>query len=176
MKNFDATSQKFSWNYPSGHRLLHSPSLVAVGLSVGYWTWPPIGWHHSFVIGWSKDWLGLPSAPLHYGLTWPEGIPTVFQTPVTVPLHCTCLQLGLCKGTVKESTVVSRGRLLHNSLNRYHAEFSLTCLSPHSLIKQRKCQHTIIEAALLARNYKIKQSNGTLSQFCTLHNHGPTHW
>ena len=59
MKNFDATSKKFSWPYPSGHRLLHSPSLVAVGLSVGL--------HHSFVIGWSKHRLGLPSAPLHYG-------------------------------------------------------------------------------------------------------------
>ena len=35
------------------------------GLSVGYETWPPIGWRHSFVIGWSKDRLGLPSAPLH---------------------------------------------------------------------------------------------------------------
>ena len=43
--------------------LLHSPSLVAVGLSVGYETWPPIGWHHAFVIGWSKYRLGLPSAP-----------------------------------------------------------------------------------------------------------------
>ena len=115
MKNFYATSKKFSWPYPSGHRVLHSPSLVAVGLSVG--------WHHSFVIGWSKDRLGLPSAPLHYGLKWPVGIPTVFQTPVTVPLHCNCLPLGLCKGTVKESTVVSHVRLLHNSLNRYHAEF-----------------------------------------------------
>ena len=60
MKNFDANSKKFTWPYPS---------LVAVGLSVGYETWPPIGWHHPFVIGWSKDRLGLPSAPLHYGLT-----------------------------------------------------------------------------------------------------------
>ena len=50
-------------------RLIHSPSLVAVGLSVGYETWPPIGWHHDFVIGWSKYRFGLPSAPLHYGLT-----------------------------------------------------------------------------------------------------------
>ena len=124
MKNFDATSKKFSWPYPSGHRLLHSPSVVAVGLSVSILkTWPQIGWHHSFVIGWSKDRLGLPSAPLHYRLKWPMGIPTVFQTPLTVPLHCNCLPLGLCKGTVKESTVVSHGRLLHNSLNRYHAEF-----------------------------------------------------
>ena len=68
-------------------RLLHSLSLVAIGLSVGKETWPPIGWHHPFVIGWSKYRLGLPSAPLHYGLMWPVGIPTLFQTPVTVPLH-----------------------------------------------------------------------------------------
>ena len=32
-------------------RLLHSPSLVATGLSVGYETWPPIGWHRAFMIG-----------------------------------------------------------------------------------------------------------------------------
>ena len=39
------------------------------------------------VIGWSKFRSGFPSAPLHYGLTWPVGIPIVFQTPVTAPLH-----------------------------------------------------------------------------------------
>ena len=72
----------------SSARLLQSPSLVAIGLSVGHETWPPVGWHHPFVIGLSKYRLGLPSAPMHYGLTWPVGIPTVFQTPVTVPLHC----------------------------------------------------------------------------------------
>ena len=42
------------------------------------------------------DWLfnyrlGLPSATLHFGFTWPMGIPTIFQTPMTVlgtvPLH-----------------------------------------------------------------------------------------
>ena len=100
-------------------RLLHSPNLVAIGLSVGYETWPPIGWHHPFVIGWSKYSLGLPNAPLHYGLSWPVGILTVFQTPVTVPLHspngrqATCLPLGLCKGTVKESTAA------HNRLESW---------------------------------------------------------
>ena len=41
-------------------RLLHSSSLVAVGLSVGCETWPPIYWHHPFVIGCSKYRLGLP--------------------------------------------------------------------------------------------------------------------
>ena len=90
-------------------RQRHSPSLLAIGLSsVGYETWPPIGWHHPFVIDWSEYRLGLPSAPLHYGLMWPVGIPTIFQIPVTVSLHCPnvmqCLTLGLCKGTVKESS------------------------------------------------------------------------
>ena len=39
------------------------------------------------MIVWSKYRLGLPIPPLHYGLMWPGGIPTIFQTPVTVPLH-----------------------------------------------------------------------------------------
>ena len=82
-------------------RLLDSPNLVVMGrLSVGYKTMPPIGWHHPFVIGWYKYKLGLPRTPLYYGLTWPVGIPTIFQPPVTV-------HLVLCKGTVKESTTSS---------------------------------------------------------------------
>ena len=97
-------------NYLLG-RLLNSPSLVAIGLSVGYETWPPIGWHHAFVIDWSKYRLGLPSAPLHYGLTWPVGILTIFQTPVTVPLYSLNARhfgrqmpaVGLCMGTVKST-------------------------------------------------------------------------
>ena len=36
---------------PGVCRLLHSPSLVVIGLYVGYETWPGIGWHHPFVIG-----------------------------------------------------------------------------------------------------------------------------
>ena len=75
------------WSNGCNIRLFHSPSLVVIGLSVGYETWPPISWLHDFVICWSKYRLGLPSAPLHYGLTWPAGIPTVFQTPVTVTLQ-----------------------------------------------------------------------------------------
>ena len=81
------------------NRLLHNSSLVAIRLSVGYETWPPIGWHHPFVIGWFEYRLGLPSAPLHYGLIWPEGIPTV------LPPYCHWQPLRLFKGTVKESTV-----------------------------------------------------------------------
>ena len=46
------------------------------------------------LIGWSKYRRGLPSTPLHYGLTWPVGIPIIFlnnsyrfSDPVIVPLH-----------------------------------------------------------------------------------------
>ena len=70
-------------------RLLHSPSLVAIGLSAGHVR------HGLQLVGITPLWLvglkidgGLPSAPLHYGFTWPVGIPTVLQIPVTVPLHC----------------------------------------------------------------------------------------
>ena len=79
--------------YHNHMRLLHSPSLVAIGLSVGYETRPPIGWHHAFMIGWSKDRLRLPCDPLHYGFMWPVGI---FR-PQWQPL-------GQCKRTVKAST------------------------------------------------------------------------
>ena len=40
-------------------RLLHSPSLVTVQLSVGYETWHTIGWHHPFVNGWFRYRSGL---------------------------------------------------------------------------------------------------------------------
>ena len=43
----------------------------------------PNGWHHPFVIGWSKYQLRLPDC----GLMWPVGISTVFQRSLTVPLH-----------------------------------------------------------------------------------------
>ena len=64
-------------------------------------------WLASPFCDWPKYRLGWPSSPLHYGFTWPVGIPTDFQTPGTVPLHNPtagkCLPLGLCKGNVKES-------------------------------------------------------------------------
>ena len=92
--------ENIKWTHP---RLLHSPKLVVIWLSVGYEIWPPIGCHRPFVIGWSKYRVGLLSAPLHYGLTPPAGIFTVFQ-PRWQPF-CTalttgkCLLLGLCKGS-----------------------------------------------------------------------------
>ena len=63
-------------------RLLRSPIPVAI-LSIRYETWPPIGWHHPFVIGLSK----YSHSSLSCGLTWPVGMTTVFQRPLTMPLH-----------------------------------------------------------------------------------------
>ena len=45
--------------------LLHSPSLMAGGLSEGYETWPC-----SFVIGWSKYRLGNASFTMNFGPMW----------------------------------------------------------------------------------------------------------
>ena len=90
--------------------LLHSPSMVALGLSVRYETWPPIGCFADSVIGWSIYSPGNTSHQMHYGLTWPVGISTGFQTPLTVSLHSLTAgklpAVRLCKGTVKESTVL----------------------------------------------------------------------
>ena len=85
-------------------RLLHSQSLVALGLSMRYETWPPNGWHHPFV---SKYWWGL----MHCGLKWPVGICTFCQKPLTVPLHSPNGRwIGPCKETVnvKESNPYPR--------------------------------------------------------------------
>ena len=72
---------------PASYRLLHSPSLVALGLSVGYETWPPTGWHHALVIGWSKYRLELPQPKWILGShNWWE-FPPFLQRPLTVPLH-----------------------------------------------------------------------------------------
>ena len=67
-------------------RLLHSHTPMAVGLAVGYKIWPLIGWHHLFLIGWSKYRLVLPQ------LRCIEGHVTCgnfnhFRRPLTVPLH-----------------------------------------------------------------------------------------
>ena len=126
--------------------------------------WPQIGWHHSFVIGWSKDRLELPSAPLHYGLKWRVGIPTVFQTAVTVPLHCNCLPLGLCKGTVKESIVVTHAR----------AEAGGKLASPQIIT----CVHTCAVAERRRSGSKIRSArNGSNTQFAASASkpHAPNH-
>ena len=79
-------------------RLLHSLSLVAVGLSVGYKTWSTISWHWHIAFAWSKYRFRNASVAMESWLTWPVRI---FQRPLTVPLHSNngnpvCLSSRLC--------------------------------------------------------------------------------
>ena len=88
---------------------------MVIGLSVGCEIWPPIGWHHPFVICWSRYRLGLsqlqcivgPHDQLEFhlfsrSLTFP--LP---RAPCTALMEGKCLPLGLCKETVKLS--ISKG-------------------------------------------------------------------
>ena len=77
-------------------RLLHIPSMVAVGLSVGYDTCALFGWHHLFVIRWD--------CVIQKALwTHTRGH---CQSPCTALPTGICLSLGLCKETMKESTAM----------------------------------------------------------------------
>ena len=75
-----------------GVRLIHSPSLVAVRLWVGYDTWTPIGWHHAFVIGLFSYRLGLPQFAVQCGLMWLLGISVFYRGHRQSP--CTALMAG----------------------------------------------------------------------------------
>ena len=97
---------------PQWVKLLHGLSLVAVGLSVGYKTWPPIGWHRHFVIGWFKYRLWLPQSQCILGSSdrW-EFIP--FSKPTNIPLvqswrRAICLSWGLYTETVIASSPVCK--------------------------------------------------------------------
>ena len=52
MKPRSMLSMLYTMGRTPQSRLLHSSNLVAIRLPVGYETWPPIGWHHTFF-----DWL-----------------------------------------------------------------------------------------------------------------------
>ena len=70
-------------------RLLHSLSLVAVGLSEGYETWSPNSRRHAFVIVWSTYRLFclVPDCPIALWAHMTSGNSHRFQTTVIVPLH-----------------------------------------------------------------------------------------
>ena len=86
-------------------RLLHSPRLVAEGLSVGYEIWPPIDWNHTHLclvalyIGWnclSLQWI-VDSCdqwefPLHYRGHWqfPSTALRAGNLPVIRTVHGDC--------------------------------------------------------------------------------------
>ena len=79
-------------------RLLQSPSLVVVELSVGYKTWPPNSWHHPSVISCLHLSWGMPQ------LQCLLGSPDQWEFPTYSPNGS--LLSVLCKDSVKESTVV----------------------------------------------------------------------
>ena len=94
--------------------LLHSPSLVAVGLTLLCDIWPPIYWLASpFCDCSSKYRLRLPRSQWIMGLYDCWEFPLFFrgrwQSPCTAQTAGKCLSLGLCKETVKQS--VSLGLL-----------------------------------------------------------------
>ena len=103
-------------------RLLHSHSLVAKGLSVpGVWDirhgLQLAGITLLWLVGLNIDW---DFAPLHYGLTWPVGIPTVFHTPVTVPMHSSNLAIPAVRVVQGDCEIVQNiGRQF---LARYRGE------------------------------------------------------
>ena len=103
-------------------RLLHSPSLVAIGLSVGYETWHPIGWHRAvWLVGLNIDGdFQVPHCIMGSRDQWEFPVFSDQFLPFVKPQWksgwkslCTalpagkCLPIGLCKGTVKEYTIVS---------------------------------------------------------------------
>ena len=131
---------------------------------------------------WQYDWQWETWPPIDITLLWLVGLKIDWDCPV---LHCIMGSHDQWEFQLFSDPSDSPFALQLPAVRQYITlvpltdsmqSFSPRCLSPHSLIKQRQCQHTIIETVLLTRNYKIKQSNETLSQFCTLHNHGPTRW
>ena len=101
-------------------RLLHSPSLVAVRPSVGYETWPPIGWRHPLVIGWSENRLGMSRIGKHYGFTWIVGISTGFLRALTVPR---LMPLGCARrlwNSVMMNQYQPNNRTVNKAVNHWH--------------------------------------------------------
>ena len=93
------------WVPMAGHRLIHSPSLVAVGLSVGYEIWPLIGCYHTFVIGWYKYRLGLLKSQSIVGSHDQWELPPFLRGHWQYSLNSRQM---LCKETVKESRLATR--------------------------------------------------------------------
>ena len=127
-----ASSESFIFHFSSktlnlyhirSRRILMQPVRSSLGLIpvvgcytvLAWWKWDcQSGIRHGLTLLWlvglKIDWdCPVPHCIMGSRDQWEFQL--FFQTSVTVPLHCNCLPLGLCKGTVKESTVVNHGRL-----------------------------------------------------------------
>ena len=93
---------------PSSCRGLHSPSLLACSGASNYPASHVVSLSGLNIVAGTSTVLDSGWAAMHYELKLPVGILTIFQRPLTVPLHSpdggNCLPSGLCKETVKEST------------------------------------------------------------------------
>ena len=99
---------------PVTTRLLHSHNLAATGLSLGYETWPSIGWHWVFVIGWSKYRLSRVSCIVGSRDKWE--FPDSGDSPFA----------RLCKGTVKQSRLMCNCEI-HDKTCRQFARCCFCC-------------------------------------------------
>ena len=139
-------------------RLLHSSSLVAIGLSVGYEICPPIGWHQAlWLVGLNIDWdCPVPHRIMgsHDQWEFPLFFRPQWQYPCTALTADICLPLGLCKWTVKESTCIYYLILacLHSSFNELPQILRLnnSWMLPHLLLllwchtgKTHRFQHRV---------------------------------
>ena len=71
----DNNAKFLCWRqYTESCRLIHSHSVVAVGLTVWYESWFSIGWHKPLVIGWSEYRLGVSDSKCTVG------IPAIFNS------------------------------------------------------------------------------------------------
>ena len=96
-------------------RLVHILSLVVLGLSVRYETWPPVGWHRPFVMCWSKYRLGLHQSQWIDHWKFSPFFRGHWQSSCTAVTAGICLLLRLCKETVKESTSLQTGRYFRHN-------------------------------------------------------------
>ena len=138
-------------------RLLHSPSLVASGLSVGYATWTPTGWHHPLVTVWSKYGLGLPQSqwivgscdrwefPIfgHWQSPWTALIYNGRQMPAVKAVQGDCERVYETPDVLRSTCQLSRCHIhfgyktychahdviLNSPTNPLHSHLLLTCQS-----------------------------------------------
>ena len=145
-------------------RLLQSPSLVVIGHSVGYGTWPSVSWHHPFVIGWSRCSSGLPPVEMHCGLTV---IFTVLKSHWQPPLHSFAQQMpavGAVQGDLKASSA-GHLSLHHNDVIMNVMASQITSLTiVYSTVYSDAIQRKHQSSASLAFVRGIPRTKGTVTR------------
>ena len=112
---------------------------MAVGLSVGYDTLLPTGWHYTFVKSWCDNKFGDPSVAMHSG-SYDRGKFPPFIRPLTVLLHTPSVQY--CARTLYSPSGIDKAAWLRghklftvghddNYLKYIHWDvFGMSCIIP----------------------------------------------